>query len=416
MALDVTEVREDFPIFSRQMNGVPLVYLDNGATTHKPRAVLDAITGFYSQHNSNVGRSMHGLSAEANTAYERARGTVARFIHAQHLSEVVFTKSTTESINMVAASLGETLLRPGDEVLLTEVEHHANLIPWQAICRRVGARLRFAPVDERGNVDAEAVIASMNERTKIASMAHVSNVLGTVLDLSPILAECRRREIVSVVDGAQAIAHEPVNVQALGCDFYAFSGHKIYGPMGIGVLYGRQERLEMLTPWLRGGGGVTAVTFEDVVSYKPLPYRLETGTPNVGGAVGLAAAIEYLSALDLSRVHAHEREVLEYACETLPQIDGVRLIGPPRRRSAILSFTRENFHAYDLGARASACGVALSAGAHCAMPLLDKMNLVATVRIALAVYNSREDIDVLSESMATAERGVWSLERPLARF
>jgi cysteine desulfurase/selenocysteine lyase len=417
MVFDQEAVRREFPILQRQLNGSPLVYLDNGATTQKPQAVIDAISTYYARSNSNVGRSVHGLSAEANGLYEGGRARVAKFVNARQHSEIVFTKSATESINFVAGTIGRERVEPGDEVIVTELEHHANLVPWQALCQERGAILKVAPIrSESGEIDVPALVELLTARTKIVAVAHVSNVLGTVTPVRSIVEECRRRGILSVVDGAQAVAHEPVDVQELGCDFYCFSGHKMYAPMGIGVLYGRAELFEGLGPFLKGGGGVMGVAYDRVLRYKPAPFRFETGTPNVEGVVGLTAAIEFLERLGRAEVAAYERRLLDLAVERLEAIDGLRLIGSTKARSAILSFVREGFHAFDIGEAANKAGIALSTGAHCANPLLDKLGLVATVRVAIAPYNTAEEIELLAEVVAGTPKGIWSLERPNARF
>lgn len=413
--MDLNKVRADFPILSRKFGGVPLVYLDNAATTQKPRAVIEAESEYYLTMNSNVGRSVHALSAEANRCYEKARSVVQQFINAASTKEVVFTRGATEGINAIASSFGKSVVQAGDEVLVSQLEHHANLVPWQALCQEQGATLRVIPCRADGELDMHAFRQMLSARTKLVSVAHVSNVIGTVLPVAEIVSECRARGIPTVIDGAQAIAHLPVDVSALGCDFYVFSGHKMYGPMGIGVLYGREERLAAMPQYQKGGGGVMGVSFTEVTRLKPLPFRHETGTPNVGGAVGLAAAMQYLTTLGREEVYAHERDLRRYAVEQLSRLSDVRLLGGASA-CGVVSFLREGYHAHDLGAFADTKGIALSAGAHCAMPLLDTLGLVATARASFALYNSKEEVDALCEAMAAAPKGVWSLERPCDRF
>lgn len=414
--MNITETRADFPILNKEINGRPLIYLDNAATTQKPLAVLDAERNYYLNANSNVGRSIHALSVESNRSYEKARATVQRFINARSPAEVVFTRGATDSINAIAGTFGRALVGSGDEVIVSQLEHHANLVPWQTLCREKGAQLRTVPCINGGEFDMQAFVSQLSNRTKLVSVAHVSNVLGTVLPIQDIIHECRSRDIPTVIDGAQAIAHIPVDVSALGCDFYVFSGHKMYAPMGIGVMYGREERLAKMPQYQTGGGGVMGVSFSEVTRYKPLPFRLETGTPNVGGAVALAAAIDYLTKLGRGNVSEHERALLDYARESLAKINGLRLLGTSTQASGLVSFLLEGYHAYDIGAFVDTRGIAISAGAHCAMPLLDAMNVVATARASFGLYNTTDEIDALCEAVATTPKGQWSLERPHDRF
>lgn len=414
--MDSNKVRADFPILARTFGGNPLVYLDNAATTHKPRSVVQAQSDFYLNSNSNVGRSVHALSGEANRAYEKARTTVQKFINARALSEIVFTRGATESINFIASTFGKLAVGEGDEVLVSQLEHHSNLVPWQALCREQRATLKTVPCASGGTFDMTAFKALLSERTKLVSVAHVSNVLGTVLPIADIIKECQLRGIPTVVDGAQAIAHEPVDVTALGCDFYVFSGHKMYAPMGIGVLYGKEERLTAMPQYQRGGGGVMGVSFSDVTKYRPLPFRLESGTPNVAGAVGLGAAIEYLTELGRETIWSHERELRRYAVERLSRIAGLRFVGTAERSSGLVSFMLDGYHAHDIGAFADSRGIAISAGAHCAMPLLDALGIVATARVSFGVYNTQKDVDALYDAVSATPKGHWSLERPNDRY
>jgi len=414
--MDLNKVRADFPILDRKFGGVPLVYLDNAATTQKPRAVIDAQSEFYLTSNANVGRSVHALSTEANRAYEKARATVQRFINAASTREIVFTRGATESINTVAATFGRCTVQAGDEVVVSQMEHHANLVPWQALCREQGAVLKTVPTSADGEFGLDEFKRLLTDKTKLVSVAHVSNVLGTVLPVTEIVKECRARGIATVIDGAQAVAHVPVDVQALGCDFYVFSGHKMYAPMGIGVLYAREERLAAMPQYQKGGGGVMGVSFEDVTRFKPLPFKHETGTPNVAGAVGLGAAIEYLDALGRENVWSHGRELRSYATEQLSRLDGARLVGSRQNGCGLVSFMIDGYHAHDIGAFADTRGIAISAGAHCAMPLLDAMNIVVTARASFGVYNTKAEVDALCAAVAAAPKGMWSLEKPCDRY
>jgi cysteine desulfurase / selenocysteine lyase len=414
--MDVQKIRADFPILSRKIGENPLVFLDNAATTQKPRKVIDAESNHYLTVNANVGRSVHALSSEANQAFERSRSIIQKFINAASSKECLFTRGATESINAIAATFGKSVVQSGDEVVVSQMEHHANLLPWQALCKEQGAVLRTVPVGADGEFKLSAFEALLSKRTKLVSVAHVSNVLGTVLPIAEIIQVCQSRGIPTVIDGAQAIAHEPVDVSALGCDFYVFSGHKMYAPMGIGVLYGKEERLNAMESYQKGGGGVMGVTFAEVTRYKPLPFRLEPGTPNVGGAVGLGAAIEYLNGIGREEIWGYERRLRKYAVDRLCSIDGVKLVGNAANASGLISFVREGYHAYDIGAFADSRGIALSAGAHCAMPLLDSLKLVATVRASFALYNTNDEVDALCEAVAAAPKGVWSLEKPCDRF
>jgi cysteine desulfurase / selenocysteine lyase len=414
--MDLNKVRADFPILNRRFGGVPLVYLDNAATTQKPRQVVDAQSEFYLNSNANVGRSVHALSAEANRAYEKARATVQRFINAASTRELVFTRGATESLNAIAATFGKATVQAGSEVIVSQMEHHANLVPWSTLCQEQGAILKTVPVGADGEFDFDAFKSLLSAKTALVSMAHVSNVLGTILPVAQIVEECRARGIATVIDGAQAVAHVPVDVTALGCDFYVFSGHKMYAPMGIGVLYAREERLAAMPQYLKGGGGVMGVSFAGVTKYKPLPFKHETGTPNVAGAVALGAAIDYLDALGRENVWSHGRELRKYAVERISQLEGVQLVGSRSNGCGLVSFMRDGYHAHDLGAFADSKGIAISAGAHCAMPLLDALNIVTTARASFGVYNTKEEVDSLCKAVAEAPKGMWSLEKPCDRY
>jgi cysteine desulfurase/selenocysteine lyase len=398
-ALDVARVRADFPALHQQVNGRPLVYLDNAATTQKPQAVLDALLGFYSRDCANVHRGVHALSQRATDAYEGARETVARFLNARP-REIVFTRGTTEAINLVAYSYGSRLL-PGDEILITELEHHSNIVPWQMLAERTGARLRVAPIDDRGEIILEEFQRLLGPRTRIVAVAHVSNALGTV---NPVEEICRLAHTYGarvLVDGAQAVPHLAVDVRALDCDFYAFSGHKIYGPTGIGVLFGRWELLEAMPPYQGGGDMIRSVTFEKTL-YNDPPYRFEAGTPHIAGAIGLAAAIEYVTRLGLEEIRRHEQQLLEAATRALEEIPGVRIVGTAAHKAAVVSFVLDGVHPHDVATVLDHEGVAVRAGHHCAQPLMERFGLPATTRASFALYNTLEEVDALARAVRRA--------------
>jgi cysteine desulfurase/selenocysteine lyase len=398
-ALDVARVRADFPALHQQVNGRPLVYLDNAATTQKPQAVLDALLGFYSRDCANVHRGVHALSQRATDAYEGARETVARFLNARP-REIVFTRGTTEAINLVAYSYGSRL-SPGDEILITELEHHSNIVPWQMLAERTGARLRVAPIDDRGEIILEEFQRLLGPRTRIVAVAHVSNALGTV---NPVEEICRLAHTYGarvLVDGAQAVPHLAVDVRALDCDFYAFSGHKIYGPTGIGVLFGRWELLEAMPPYQGGGDMIRSVTFEKTL-YNDPPYRFEAGTPHIAGAIGLAAAIEYVTRLGLEGIRRHEQQLLEAATRALEEIPGVRIVGTAAHKAAVVSFVLDGVHPHDVATVLDHEGVAVRAGHHCAQPLMERFGLPATTRASFALYNTLEEVDALAQAVRRA--------------
>jgi cysteine desulfurase/selenocysteine lyase len=401
---DLARVREDFPILGRQIRGKPLVYLDNAASTQKPRAVLDAIAECYGGYYSNVERGVHTLSQLSTEAREHARETVRAFLGARHADEIVFVRGTTEAINLVAWSWGRTNVGPGDEVLITGLEHHSNLVPWQALCEDRGAVLRVAPIDNRGEVLLEEFERLITGRTKIVAMAHISNSLGTVNPVREMAEIARRRgaaDVAVLVDGAQAVPHLRIDVKTLGCDFYAFSGHKVYGPSGIGVLYGRRELLVKMPPWQTGGGMVHGVTFEKT-TYAPPPHRFEAGTPFIEGAIGLGAALEYVERLGLPAIAAWESELLAYATERLRKIPGLRLIGIAPHKAAVVSFVMDGIHPHDVGTILDGEGIAIRAGHHCAQPVMARFGVPATARASFGLYNRHEDVDVLITGLLRA--------------
>jgi cysteine desulfurase/selenocysteine lyase len=401
--LDAARLREDFPALAQELHGRPLVYLDNAATTHKPRAVLDALRRHYERDNANVRRGVHALAARATEAYERARGAVRAFLGAGGAREIVFTRGTTEAINLVAASFGRARLCPGDEVLVTEMEHHANIVPWQLACAQTGATLRVAPVDDRGELILDALADLLNERTRLVGIVHLSNALGTVNPVREVARLAHRHGAVVLVDGAQAVAHLAVDVRELDCDFYAFSGHKLYGPTGIGALYGRAALLDAMPPWQGGGEMVRSVTWEGTTYDEP-PYRFEAGTPPIAGAIGLAAAIDYLGRLDPEARAAHERDLLRYSEDALGAVPGLRLVGTARHKLGGHSFVLAGAHAHDVGTILDRRGVAVRAGHHCAQPTMRRFGVPATVRASFALYNTRGDVDRLVEGLHAARR------------
>jgi cysteine desulfurase/selenocysteine lyase len=391
---DVQRVRADFPILRQEVRGRPLVYLDSAATSQKPQAVIDAIVRFYQHDNANVHRGVHVLSERATEAYEGARETVRRFINARDAKEIIFVRGTTEAINLVAQTYGRKHLGPGDEVLITHIEHHANIVPWRMLCEQTGASLKVIPVDERGELKLDAADALMTERTRILAVTHVSNALGTVNPVKELTRRAHAKGIPVLVDGAQAVTHFPVDVQDLGCDFYAFSGHKMFGPTGIGVLYGRLERLEPLPPYQGGGDMILSVTMEKV-TYNRVPHRFEAGTPDLAGAVGLAAAMRYLEDLGMASVAAHDQELLAYATKALESVPGLRLVGTAREKSAVLSFMLADIHPHDVGTILDREGICIRTGHHCAQPVMQHFKVPATSRASLALYNTTEDVDAL---------------------
>jgi cysteine desulfurase/selenocysteine lyase len=391
---DAVAIRQDFPLLRRRVYGKPLVYLDNAATTQKPQVVLDRVSQFYVEENANVHRALHWLSEQATDAFEDARATIARFVNARRAEEIVFVRGTTEAINLVAQTYGRSRVGRGDEIVISTMEHHSNIVPWQILCEQQGARLRVIPITDAGELDLDACATLLTDRTRIVSVTHVSNVLGTVSPVTEIVRLAHERDIPVLVDGAQAVAHDAVDVQALGCDFYAFSGHKVFGPTGIGVLYGASALLESMPPYQSGGDMIRSVSFERT-RYDDPPRRFEAGTPDIAGAVGLATAIDYLTGIGFARIACVEHELLEYATSALSQLPGVRLIGAPAARAGVLSFVLDGVHPHDVGTILDREGVAIRAGHHCCEPLMDRLGLPATARASIALYNTREDIDAL---------------------
>jgi len=393
-ALDVERLRQDFPILSQRVRGKPLVYLDNAATSQKPRRVIDAVSRFYASENANIHRGVHFLSEQATLAYDAVRGRVARLLNAALPSEVVFTRGTTEGINLVAQSWARSRLGAGDEILITEMEHHSNIVPWHLVASQTGAVVRAVPVTDVGELDLAGFDRLLTDRTRILALTHVSNALGTINPVRWMVARAREREVVTVVDGAQSVPHLAVDVQSLGCDFFAFSGHKVLGPTGVGVLYGRAERLESMAPWQGGGDMIETVTI-DRSTFAPPPARFEAGTPMIAEVIGLGAALEYVEEIGHAAIGAWEEELLGYATERVREVDGVRLIGTAREKAAVLSFIVEGVHPHDVGAVLDDDGIAIRAGHHCAQPLMRRFGVPATARASFAFYNTRDEVDAL---------------------
>jgi cysteine desulfurase/selenocysteine lyase len=395
---DLRVIRHDFPILQQRVHEHPLVYLDNAATTQKPQTVLDRIARYYAEENANIRRGVYLLSERATNAYEGARETVRRFLNAADSREIVFVRGATEAINLVAQTYGRAHLGPGDEIVVSEMEHHSNIVPWQMICQENGGRLRVIPITDTGELRMDAYEALLTERVRLVAVTHVANALGTINPIADIVRLAHVRGIPVLIDGAQAVAHMPVDVRALGCDFYVFSGHKVYGPTGVGVLYGRERLLEDMPPYQGGGGMVDAVTFERT-RYAGLPHRFEAGTPHIAGALGLADALDYLGSLGFDQVRAHEDELLTYGADALTEIPGLRVIGTARERAPILALVLEGVHAHDVATVLDRAGVAVRAGHHCCQPLMARLGVSATVRVSFAIYNTRDDIDALAGAL-----------------
>jgi cysteine desulfurase / selenocysteine lyase len=389
--LDAERVRKDFPILQRSINGRPLVYLDSGASSQRPLPVLRAVEEYETHSHANVHRGVHALSQAATEAFEGARERVRRFINARSTKEIIFTRGTTEGINLVAQSYARPRFKPGDEILISALEHHANIVPWQMVCEQTGCTLQVAPIDRRGELVFDEYLKLLSPRTKLVAVAHVSNALGTVLPVKRIIDTAHAHGAVVLVDGAQAVPHSAVDVRALGCDFYVFSSHKIYGPTGIGVLYGRQELLDAMPPWQGGGDMILSVSFEKT-TYNELPYKFEAGTPNISGAVGMAAAMDYIEGLGIDKIAAHEQRLLQLATTELERIAGIEIIGTAAHKAAVLSFTMEGVHPHDLGTILDTEGIAVRTGHHCAQPVMTFFGIPATARASFGVYNTEKDV------------------------
>jgi cysteine desulfurase / selenocysteine lyase len=398
---DVERVWRDFPILAREVHGKPLVFLDSAASSQRPQRVIDAVDAYEKRHHANVHRGVYQLSQEATGLFEQARERVRNFVNAASTREVIFTRGTTESINLVAQSYARTRLQPDDEILLTALEHHANIVPWQLVAEQTGAVIKVVPMDRRGVVDLDDVAASLSHRTRIVACAHVSNALGTVLPVREITRLAHARGAVVLIDGAQAVPHQGVDLKALDCDFYAFSAHKMYGPTGIGVLIGRESMLQAMPPWQGGGDMILTVSFEKT-TYNELPFKFEAGTPNISGAVGMAAAIDYIDSLGIDNIHAHEQRLLAIATEKLARVPGLTIIGTAPAKASVISFTLDGIHPHDLGTILDAEGVAVRTGHHCAMPVMEFFGVPATARASFGCYSRESDIDALLGALARA--------------
>lgn len=397
-AFDVARVREDFPILRKEYKGRPIVYLDNAATTQKPRAVLDAIRRYYEEENANVHRGVHYLSQVATDRYEHGRIRIANYIGAKAACELIFTRGATEGVNLVAQTYGRKNIFAGDEILISHMEHHSNIVPWQMLCEEKGAVLRVIPITDEGELDMDAFDALLTERTKIVSIVHVSNALGTINPVKTIIDKAHAAGAIALVDGAQSAPHLPIDVHALGCDFFVCSGHKMYGPTGIGLIYGKADLLERMPPYQGGGDMILSVTFEKTM-FNSLPHKFEAGTPHIEGVVGLAAAVDYLNGLDMAAVAAYEHELTVYGAALLSEIPGVRLVGTAREKAGVLSFVMDSAHPHDIGQLLNEESVAIRAGHHCAQPLMHRYGVPATARASLAFYNTREELDALAAAV-----------------
>lgn len=400
---EVDEIRKDFPILNTEVDGKPLVYFDNAATSQKPLSVINAISDYYSNYNSNIHRGVYSISIKASEAYENAKQKVKEFINANDHREIVFTKGTTESVNLIAYSYGLNNVKPGDEIIISEMEHHSNIVPWQVLCEKKNALLKVIPVNDDGELIIEEYKKLLSDKTKIVSLCHISNSLGTINPVKEIikLAKEKNRDIAVVIDGAQAVHHTKVDVQELGADFYVFSSHKMYGPMGIGVLYCRAELLEAMEPYQTGGDMISSVSFEGT-KYNEIPMKFEAGTPNVEGAVGLSAAIDYIAAAGLEGIQRQEQELLDYATQQLRMINGIRIIGTAKLKTGVISFTAEGLNAFDIGVMLDTNGIAVRTGQHCTEPLMNRFGIAGTVRISFAFYNTKSEIDVFVNALRKA--------------
>jgi cysteine desulfurase / selenocysteine lyase len=396
--LDVEAIRKDFPILARTVHGQPLVYLDNGATSQKPQVVIDALRRYYAEENSNIHRGVHYLSECATAAYEGAREKIKRFINAPKSQEIIFVRGTTEAINLVAQSYGRAFLKAGDEIIVSAMEHHSNIVPWQILCEQVGARLRVIPINHDGELVMDEYRRLLTEKTKFVSVTHISNALGTIVPVKEVVALARERGVPVMLDGAQAAPHLKLDVQEIGCDFYAFSGHKLFGPTGVGVLFGRSELLERMPPYQGGGDMISLVTFEKT-HYNVLPYKFEAGTPHIAGGIGLGAAIDYLGELNWEQVVSHEQDLLAYATDALLTIPGLKIIGTAKEKAGVISFVFDHVHAHDVGTILDQEGVAVRTGHHCAMPVMQRFGVPATTRASFAFYNTREEVDALKKAI-----------------
>ena len=400
---DIEAIRAQFPILKREVNGKPLIYLDNGATSQKPQSVIDAISHYYEYENSNIHRGVHTLSQDATAAYEDVRKKVQKFINAKYDHEVIFTSGTTGGINLVASSFGENLVRKGDEILITAMEHHSNIVPWQMLCERKGAHLKVLPISKEGEIDIEEFKKLIGPKTELISLVHVSNSLGTINPIKEMIGIAHAQNIPVMIDGAQAIHHIPVDVQELDCDFYVFSAHKMYGPTGVGILYGKEELLNDMAPWQGGGDMIKNVTFEKT-TYNDLPHKFEAGTPNIAGGIALGAAIDFINSIGFEFIHAHEAELSRFAVSQLRDIKGLRFIGTAKERAGLVSFVLDGIHPYDTGVILDKLGIAVRTGHHCTQPVMNFFEVPGTVRASFAVYNTKQEVIRLVEGIERVKR------------
>ncbi len=400
-SLDVEKIRQDFPLLHQEVNGKPLAYLDNAATSQKPTQVIEALGNYYREDNANIHRGLHTLSERATADYEQARGKVRSFINANSEKEIIFVRGATEGINLIAQSYGRTNLKADDEIIISEMEHHSNIVPWQLLCEQTGAVLKIIPINDSGELILEEFEKLLSPKTKLVSLAHISNALGTINPIQTIIDRAHEHNAVVIIDGAQATPHTIVDVQALDCDFYVFSGHKLFGPTGIGVLYGKAHLLETMPPWQGGGDMIKMVSFEKTL-YNDLPYKFEAGTPHIAGVIGLGAAIDYVSATGLDAIAAYEHELLEYATERALEVGGLCLIGTAQQKTSILSFVIDSIHPHDIGTILDHEGIAIRTGHHCAMPVMTHFNVPATARASFAFYNTFEEVDRLIQALGKA--------------
>ncbi|OFZ55008.1 MAG: cysteine sulfinate desulfinase [Bacteroidetes bacterium RIFCSPHIGHO2_02_FULL_44_7] len=400
--LDLESIRSQFPALSLEVHGKSLVYLDNGATSQKPKVVIDAVSHFYEKENANIHRGVHHLSQEATARYEEARTRIQKYIGAAHSEEVLFTSGTTGSINLLAFSFGE-LLKPGDEIIISAMEHHSNIVPWQMTCERKGCSLKVIPINQAGELEMESYAALLSDKTRLVAVTHISNTLGTINPVQKIIEMAHEKGAVVLIDGAQSIQHMPINVRELDCDFFAFSGHKVFGPTGVGVLYGKKELLDEMPPWQGGGDMIAKVTFAKT-TYNELPHKFEAGTPNIAGGIGLGAAFEFLEGLDMNELMRHEQQLAQYAEEQLLRLPGVRLIGEAKEKTSVVSFVVDGAHPFDIGTLLDKMGIAVRTGHHCTQPLMDFYNIPGTVRASFAFYNTMEEVDVLVAGLERALR------------
>jgi len=398
MDINIEQIRKDFPILNETVHGKPLIYFDNAATTHKPQVVIDAVSEVYKKYNSNIHRGVHHLSNVCTQAHENARIKVQKFINAEHSHEVIFTRGTTESINLIASSFGESFLKPGDEILVSQLEHHSNIVPWQLLEKRIGIKLRYIPINDAGELKLDTIDQLINSKIKLIAIAHISNALGTINPIKTIINKAHALNIPVMIDGAQAIQHVKVDVQELDCDFYVFSGHKLYGPTGIGVLYGKEEWLNKMEPYHGGGEMIKTVSFEGT-TFNELPFKFEAGTPDFSGSVGLGAAIDYVEQIGIGKIAQYEHMLLEYATEKLSAIPNIRFFGTAKEKASVISFLIGDIHPFDLGTMLDKMGIAVRTGHHCAQPLMQYFNIPGTIRASFAIYNTKEEIDKLIEGI-----------------